>query len=660
MNRGVIIFLLFLAGLAGSPPPMAAAQAEEIPPLGTLDAEPAGDTEATFLAIRKAIATAATEQEKLHALAALVNMHRRRGDYAEGLTACAGGLERARRLGDLRLQIEFLYLEGRLYWNLTEYPQSLERHLEELKLATQLGDPAFLARTHGGLGLTYLRYGQAADALRHLLSGLALVRQTSDERMRGSLLNSLGNYYLAQNDLAAATETFAEALHIRERFGNARAIAETVTNLGLVAEARGDPATALSFLERALHSFETLKYRRYIANTQRSMAVVLRRMGRLDDALRHLGTALQVANTLKSPEVVANIQRELAVTYEAQGDFAAALLAQRQLAVAIESMRGEQDRRRMDELRSRYKAEQRELEIALLKRDQELQAAEITRRRSQSFALAGGLAAIVAILGSVILVQVVRIRGERRLRAATEHARGKAEAAERLKTRLLQIASHDLKVPLAALNTTAARIGEEAANPPVVRRLATGIQVDTARMRRLVHDFLDASAIEEGHLQLHTTEVDLGRVAGAAVAGLQPVAAAKRQSLAFIPAPGLSAVEADAERLRQVLDNLISNALKFTPAGGKVEVMMGETGPWAFAEVRDSGPGLGPEDFARIFSPFQRLTAQPTGREDSTGLGLFIARELLTQQGGRLDVQSQLGRGAVFRVLLPLARALAD
>ncbi|MEI6053023.1 MAG: ATP-binding protein, partial [Opitutaceae bacterium] len=106
----------------------------------------------------------------------------------------------------------------------------------------------------------------------------------------------------------------------------------------------------------------------------------------------------------------------------------------------------------------------------------------------------------------------------------------------------------------------------------------------------------------------------------------------------------------------QVFDNLVGNALKFTPLGGEILVTLGETAGWVFAEVRDSGPGLGPADFARIFAPYQRLSAQPTGAgEDSTGLGLFIARELLTLQGGRLEVHSQPGHGAVFRINLPVA-----
>jgi signal transduction histidine kinase len=384
---------------------------------------------------------------------------------------------------------------------------------------------------------------------------------------------------------------------------------------------------------------------------------VLRKAGRAEEALPHLSTALQIAGTLESTEVMADLYQEFALTSEARGDYAGALEYQRKQAAATEQIRGEQDRLRMSELRARYGAEQRELEIALLKRDQQLQRAELGRRRSQTLAVVASLGGGSLLLGAIVMLQRYRLRAERRLHAVTEHARERAEAAERLKSRLLQIASHDLKVPLSALNATAGLIGNNPGDAVAVRRLAGGIQADTARMRSLVRDFLDAAAMEDGNLQLNATEHDLAAIARSATESLEPVAATKNQRLVLLPAPApLSLVQADGDRLRQVFDNLIGNALKFTPPGGVVTVALGEADGWVHAEVRDSGPGLGPADFAKMFAPFQKLSARPTGTdEDSTGLGLFIARELLTLQGGRLEVQSQPGHGAVFRVLLPVA-----
>ncbi len=655
MKGGLLALVVLATWTQAAVVPVPAAEPAPGPVIpGELDL-PDGDE--TFAAARQAYAAATTEEAALRALATLVNLHRRRGDYAEGLAEGRDGLERARALGSVPLQVEFLYLLGRMYWNLTDYPRSLELHLDELKLSEQTQDPFLLARTHGGLGLTYQRFGRDEDALHHFRLGLEHAARSPDGRMRASLLNSLGNYHLGRRDYAEAAALYGEALRIRESYGNARAIAETLTNLGLAADGQGDHARALDHLQRALVTFEALKYRRYIANTHRRLGRVLRNAGRLDDSLASLARAEQVAQTLDSSEVMADIWLEYALTHEARGDYAAALAAQRRREAAIDEARGAEDRRRMAELRARYGEEQRELEIALLKRGGELQAAELARRRFQTVALAAGLVGGVTLLGALVVLQRARLRAERRLHAATEHARERAEAAERLKSRLLQMASHDLKVPLNALHATAGLIARAPGDADAVRRHAAGIQADTARMRSLVRDFLDASAIEDGTLHLHPAELDLVAVAAAAVESLQPVAVQKDLTLRLAPpASPLPPVRADAGRLRQVFDNLIGNALKFTPSGGEVIVGFGEAGPWAYAEVRDNGPGLGPAEFARIFAPSPSPAPRTASEDgDSTGLGLVIARELLTLQGGRLEVQSQPGRGAVFRVLFSTA-----
>ncbi len=658
--RGFIA-LLFLAGftpLTAQIPPSPAS--EEPPSSATPDVDTDGQYgDDTFEAAQKAYATATDPVERLRALFTVANLQRRRGDIQEGIVSATSGLEASRERGNLRLQIDFLYLLGRLHWNLSDYPRSLENHFAELKLAEQLDDPSVLARTHGGLGLTYFRYGRSEDALHHFETGLAFAVRAGDERMRASLLNSLGNYHLARENYPRATALHEEALKVREGFGNRRAIAESLTNLGLSALGLGDTAKSLAYLERALEMFEALRYRRYIANTHRRIGAVLRQTGRLDEAIGHLRTAEEIGLPLRSAEFDADLYRELALTHEARGEYAAALSAERKLAAATGQMRNEMDRRTMAELGARYRAEQRELEITLLRREQDLQQAEIRRRRTQNLALGFGLVGGVGLLGVIVFVQLQRLRAERRLRTAHEHARTQAESADRLKTRLLQMAAHDLKVPLHALHAAAGRIRAASDTGPEARGLAAGILADTARMRGLVRDFLDAAAREEGNLQLHLGEIDLAALVHEAVASLEPVAAQKQQRLhCTAPTAPLPPVQADPDRLRQVFDNLIGNAVKFTPPGGEIAVHLGSSGGWAFAEVRDSGPGLGPEEFARIFSPGQPLVPKPAGAdasEDSTGIGLFIARELLTLQGGRLEVQSKPGQGAIFRVLLPLA-----
>jgi tetratricopeptide (TPR) repeat protein len=259
MSRLLLTGLLLVFCAAGRAQPAAPRPARDSgPPLSTATDSELPDGDDIWAAAQETLAKAGSEPDTLRALVTVVNLQRRRGDYTAGLAGARDGLGRARTLGDVRLQVDFLYLLGRLYWNLTDYPHSLENHLEELKLAEQLADDSVLARTHGGLGLTYQRYGRNDDALRHFKLGLDFAAKAGDVRIRSSLMNSLGNYYLGLGSYDQAATMHEQALKLREGYGNRRAIAESLTNLGLIADARGDSVRAIDFLQRALTTFEAL------------------------------------------------------------------------------------------------------------------------------------------------------------------------------------------------------------------------------------------------------------------------------------------------------------------------------------------------------------------------------------------------------------------
>jgi len=604
----------------------------------------------------------ASDSRDLTALLATVDRQRRSGDYVAGLAGARDGLARAVRRGDERLQAAFLNRQGRLFWNLGDYPDAIESNLQELRLADKLGDARLQARAHLSLGTTYYRFGRQADALVHFSLARTLAESVGDREDLAMILNGLGDYYLTAQDYDRAGEMHQRALALRQALGQKASLADSLTNLGLVAAAKGDPERALANLQQALEIYQKYKFKRYLANTHRRMATVLRQVGRTDEAVAHLQEAMRIALPLQSADVMADIYAESAATAERRGDFAAALDDERKREAETEKVRNERVRQTIAELEAKSQADAKELQIKLLQRADELKVAEIRRRRFESLALAAGLVVGLTAAGAIILLQRARLRSERLLRSATEEARGRAEEAERLKTQLLQMASHDLKVPLRALQAHAELLLAESplAPAPDVRRLAANMRSDASRMRSLVEDFLTAATMERGTLQLRMQTLDLAAVAREAAEGLLLVAAGKQQPLTLDPAstPALT-VLADGPRLRQVFDNLLSNALKFSPFGGAVRVAFGRVGGWGFAEVHDSGPGLTPEDFGRLFDRERPLSAAPTGGEDSSGMGLIIARELIALQGGRLEVESRPGVGAVFRILLRLESAEA-
>jgi signal transduction histidine kinase len=132
------------------------------------------------------------------------------------------------------------------------------------------------------------------------------------------------------------------------------------------------------------------------------------------------------------------------------------------------------------------------------------------------------------------------------------------------------------------------------------------------------------------------------------------IATRKNQTIT-VSAPPNQAASCDSDRIREAIDNLVSNAVKYSPIGGAIDLLVRQEGGGIIVEVRDQGAGLSPEDISRLFGRFQRLSAKPTAGETSTGLGLSIVKRIIDLHGGRISVDSAgPGKGATFKMTLPV------
>jgi signal transduction histidine kinase len=215
--------------------------------------------------------------------------------------------------------------------------------------------------------------------------------------------------------------------------------------------------------------------------------------------------------------------------------------------------------------------------------------------------------------------------------------------------RLVANVSHELRTPLTTIQGNLDLLRRGAAEDPAMRGEAIrAIADETGRMRRILDDLLLLAQADAGlklHLQpveLDTLLLDVYRQAQLMAQGVTVRLGAEDQAL----------VAGDHDRLRQLLLNLVINALKYTPAGGQVTLRLSRAAGWVRVEVSDTGIGIGPEDLPHIFERFYRAD-RSRGRSGGSGLGLPIAQWIAEAHGGRIEVASQLGQGSAFSLWLP-------
>jgi PAS domain S-box-containing protein len=252
-----------------------------------------------------------------------------------------------------------------------------------------------------------------------------------------------------------------------------------------------------------------------------------------------------------------------------------------------------------------------------------------------------------------------RLNAERereRLLLQERSLRAEAERAARMKDEFLATVSHELRTPLSAILGWSTILSKEPSDQATVANAIAAIERNAKSQAQLIEDLLDVSRIISGNLRLHVKPIAITAVVKAAMDSVQLAADAKEIQLRMIVDPTADNVRGDAVRLQQVIWNLLSNSIKFTPKGGDVTVKVDRSNSMAQVTVTDTGEGIRAEFLPYVFDRFKQADGSITRKYGGLGLGLAIARHLTEMHGGTIDVDSAgQGLGATFRISLPMA-----
>jgi two-component system sensor histidine kinase ChiS len=237
-------------------------------------------------------------------------------------------------------------------------------------------------------------------------------------------------------------------------------------------------------------------------------------------------------------------------------------------------------------------------------------------------------------------------------------ANTKLRELSELKEEFLALTTHDLRSPLTVISGvisffTSGRLGELS---PEQKNMVEMMERNAQSLIELVNDLLDASKIESGTMRLDITSINLRALIDELRETMEPLAREKEITLEENLPADLPLVEADRTKLRRILVNLLSNALKFTRKGGRVQVRAEHLDGRIRVSVVDTGVGIAPEDVARLFDKYEQARSRATRGEKGTGLGLYITKQLVELHGGEITVDSTPGYGSTFSFTLPTGK----
>lgn len=596
------------------------------------------------------------------------------GRFAEALSSHEQAYTLRTQMGDKRGMSRSLTAKGLALQQCGDDDKALETLFQSVRLAEDIHDTVSMAIVYFSIGNVYRAQTKFEESLKFQQKGLLLQRATNDKTNIAYSLVGIGSTYLALNRFEDALKAYREALELHTKNNFAFGIATTLNEIGKILLKQNS-------LEKAAEAHEQAILLQERINDKNGLAVSYYELGQVLEAQKKPEPALQ--SGLKARALARETGAKV-LQYQA-GFFAArmqkmlgrsndALSTLEEAMLIKDSVLNTQKAEKIAELETRFNLRSKEQQIELLAKDNALQT---TTRNSL-------VLGIVLLLGLVVVVwlrytekkranaeilrqQAILERQAREITLANQTLNEKNEQLLALndeKNEFLGIAAHDLKNPLGSIKLLAEALHEHGTNinEERVMEMSDLISRSTEQMLAMTSNLLDINAIEQGKVHLDIHRLNCSQLLREVIQMNNHRAEAK--NITFnLDAPNTSIYAlADENGLSQVVDNLLSNALKYSPKGSTVKARI-EVASGVYLQeenvvrisICDQGPGLTEADKRKLFGKFARLSAQPTGGEHSTGLGLSIVKRMVEQMNGAVWCESEYGKGATFIVELPFA-----
>jgi signal transduction histidine kinase len=520
---------------------------------------------------------------------------------------------------------------------------ALEHLLRALDVQEEIQDRIGIAVTANNIGGLYGRLGHVETALTYVQQALAWFRDAGSELDITKCLCNIGDLLAQAGRFDEAMEYHAEALTKARILNDQQNLIATVLSLGRVNAMQDDFATALSYFASALRSARDINDRHLELESLQRLGSTYHKRNEPERAVQYFRTAQELAREIGAKDDEASICESMSGSFEAVGDFEHALWSYKDAVRLRDEILAREKEKLVSVMEVRFNVERaaRDREIYRLRNVELADAIASLQENSDMLSAA-----------YTDLEQQQKVTNS--INLELEKANILLQELNQEKNDLLGVVSHDLKNFIAGIKLSAEgmrahrKTREDAALTSIAERII-GAANDISH---LITSLLDNNALETGKLSFSFEKVNVTEACADLLDSYRPSLEMKRLRVMAVADQDHFA-RADRMRLRAALDNMISNAVKYSPLGKQISLVLTESDGMVRVAVSDEGVGFTDEDKKLLFQKFARLSARPTAGESSTGLGLSITKKIIDHMGGSIRLESERGKGSTFILEIP-------
>ena len=580
------------------------------------------------------------------------------GKYSEAIDSYTISLKIYEENGNLAMMANSLNNIGLVYSMQGDYKSALNKYYESLKIAGSVGNKNYEARALMNIGTIYQKLGSSREAIDFFERSLKINEEIGYKVDIASCLGSIGNVYIQEGKYKQALEYFNREYDLCEKIGDEDCIAQTLNNLGKLFLRQSKYPQALNYFNKALAIHEETENKRKVAISLNGIGEINFAMGIYNEGIQNSLKSLTISQNINAIKEIEQASFNLYQCYKSIGNFNSALEMLELYLQTRDSLESDDKKKELIRLEFQYEYDKEKQALAFQQEQERLiQAQEVSRLQ---WIIYGSIGAFVLMM---LLAFVIyrNYRGKRRSNALLreqnkEIVRQKQELQEldQFKSRFFANISHELRTPLTLITGPLENLLERPSAEEMDKTLPLVLR-NTKKLKSLVNDILDLSKLEKGKIELQESPVQIKAFLNRIWSNYESMA----QQLSIEYAISLEHLHStwvllDSKRVEKIINNLIFNAIKHTPTGGKIDLMVSQKEDIIVIHVADTGQGIAKEDLPYIFDRYFQSKQPDAPIQGGTGIGLALAHELTYLMGGELTVESELHKGTTFTFTLPL------